>query len=146
MRKCCFLSRNLNPKFLREGSSSCPILTKEQALIEIDPLKGRVMVRAGRQVIAESTSALELRETGYGPVHYVPVSDVHASFLQSSDAKSYCPYKGEAVYYDVVTPAGVIAEVAWRYRDPILCAVAVAVAGHIAFYRDRLQVDVLPIP
>jgi uncharacterized protein (DUF427 family) len=118
-------------------------LTKEQRLIEIDSLKGRVVIRAGKQVIAESTSALELRETGHEPVRYVPVSDVHASFLQSSDTKSYCPYKGDAVYYDVVTPAWITADAAWRYRDPIPSATAIA--GHIAFFGDRVQVEVLPI-
>jgi uncharacterized protein (DUF427 family) len=122
------MMRASSPELLNVGGP-------DQHLIEIDPLTGRVVVRAGMQVIAESTSALELRETGHEPVRYVPVSDVHASFLRSSDAKSYCPYKGQAVYYDVVTPAGVTADAAWRYRDPIPSTVAVA--GHIAFYRDR---------
>lgn len=108
--------------------------------ITIAPTGGHVVVRAGDQVIAETDRALTLTETNYGPVQYVPLADVDATLLRPTDHETYCPYKGEASYYTVTTPAGELENVIWTYEDPY-DAVA-EIAGHVAFYTDRVELSV----
>ena len=110
--------------------------------ITIAPSSARVAVSVGDHVIADTTHALELREAGYPPVHYVPLADVDASVLIASDTTSYCPYKGEASYYSIRGADGVVSDAIWYYPAPY-DAVS-QIAGHVAFYPDRVQIDVGP--
>jgi len=59
--------------------------------------------------------------------------------LQRSDHTSWCPYKGEATYFDLVGPDGARAEnVAWSYESP--AEDVAAIKDHLAFYPDRVDV------
>ncbi|MGL5011391.1 MAG: DUF427 domain-containing protein [Paracoccaceae bacterium] len=109
------------------------------AHITITPAGGTVTVRANGAVIGETTKALELREGSYGPVIYVPREDMAMALLDASSRTSTCPHKGRASYYSIVTPAGTLADAVWSYEDPIP-AVA-EIAGHLAFYTDRVTVE-----
>ena len=87
--------------------------------ITIRPNVGHVRVRSGAAVIAETDRALELRESNYAPVLYIPLVDVDQELLRASDEHTYCPYKGEASYYDVLPADGDTLEGAvWYYPDP----------------------------
>jgi uncharacterized protein (DUF427 family) len=86
--------------------------------ITVTPTGWHVVVRAGDQVIAETDRALTLEEASYGPVQYVPLEDVDPAVLSRTDHESYCPYKGEASYYTVTTPAGALENVIWTYDEP----------------------------
>jgi uncharacterized protein (DUF427 family) len=109
--------------------------------ITIDTDTVRVVARVGETVIADTSAALTLREAGYPPVQYLPVDDVVPGVLRPNTSGSYCPYKGDASYYDVVLPDGTeLADVAWTYRTPY--PAVGAIAGRVAFYTDRVQVDV----
>jgi uncharacterized protein (DUF427 family) len=108
--------------------------------ITIAPTGKTVVVRVGGQVIAESDRALTLEEAGYGPVQYVPLEDVDDAVLTPTEHETYCPYKGDASYYSVTTPDGELENVIWTYEQPFE-AVA-GIAGHAAFYTDRLQVSI----
>ena len=109
--------------------------------ITIDADTVRVVARVGDTVIASTSAALTLREAGYPPVHYIPPDDVVPGTLRPSRSDSYCPYKGEASYYDVVLPDGKeLVDAVWTYRAPY--PAMDAIAGHVAFYTDRVQVDV----
>jgi uncharacterized protein (DUF427 family) len=108
--------------------------------ITIAPTGRHVVVRAGEQVIAETDHALTLEEASYGPVQYLPLADVDAAVLSATDHATYCPYKGEASYYTVITPAGELENVIWTYEDPY-DAVS-EIGGHVAFYTDRVELSV----
>jgi uncharacterized protein (DUF427 family) len=108
--------------------------------ITISPTGQHVVVRAGDQVIAETDRALTLEEANYGPVQYVPLEDVDSAVLRSTDHETYCPFKGEASYYTVTTPAGELENVIWTYTEPY-DAVS-EIAGHAAFYTDRVELTV----
>jgi uncharacterized protein (DUF427 family) len=109
--------------------------------ITIEPTDGRVTVRVGGTVVADSRHALTLREASYPPVQYVPLADVDPATLRPSQTATYCPYKGDASYYSV-QPAGgdEVGDAIWTYQDPYP-AVA-EIAGHVAFYADRAEVTV----
>ena len=107
--------------------------------ITIDRDTDRVTARVADTVIADTTAALTLREAGYPPVHYIPVDDVVPGSLRPSSRRTYCPYKGDASYYDVVLGGGKeIADAVWTYPRPH--PAMAAIANHVAFYTDRVQV------
>ena len=108
--------------------------------ITIEPTAGRVVVRVGDQVIADSTRALTLQEASYPPAYYVPLDDIDPAVLVPSTTDTYCPYKGDASYYSVATPGDDIADAIWTYATPY-DAVA-AIAGHGAFYTNKVDVSV----
>jgi uncharacterized protein (DUF427 family) len=108
--------------------------------ISIDPGTVRVVARVGDTVIADTNAALTLREAAYPPVHYIPLDDVVPGTLRASTSDSYCPYKGDASYYDVVLPDGQeLADAVWTYHAPY--PAVDAIAGHVAFYTDRVRVE-----
>jgi uncharacterized protein (DUF427 family) len=99
------------------------------------------VVSSGSVVIADTERALEMREASYQPVLYIPLDDVDRRLLRRSDHHTYCPYKGEASYYDVIAGnATDLTAAVWYYGDPFP---AVAdIRGHVAFYADRVTVTV----
>ena len=106
--------------------------------ITIEPAGHRIVVRAGDRVVADTTAALTLREAGYAPVHYIPVNDVNHTLLRTSATSTYCPYKGDASYYSVDGPDGEIEDASWRYEHAYPSVAAIA--GHLAFYADRVEI------
>jgi uncharacterized protein (DUF427 family) len=97
----------------------------------------RVVVTAGGRVVADSRAALTLREANYRAVQYVPRADVDLGLLQRSDHGSYCPYKGEASYFGIPAAGERGANAAWSYEAPY--PAMAAIAGHLAFYPDRVD-------
>ena len=109
--------------------------------ITVEPAKGRVTVRVGGKVVADTSSALTLRESTYPAVQYIPLADVDQSVLSRTAASTYCPFKGDASYYSVRIPGGEeLEDVIWTYENPYP-AVA-EIAGHVAFYADRTEITV----
>jgi uncharacterized protein (DUF427 family) len=107
--------------------------------ISINAGTTRVVARVGDTVIADTSAALTLREAGYAPVHYIPFEDVAQGALRPSASHSYCPYKGDASYFDVMLPDGTeLADAVWTYQSPY--PAVDAITGHVAFYTDRIQV------
>jgi uncharacterized protein (DUF427 family) len=106
--------------------------------ITIEPTDARVTVRAGGRVIADTAKALTLQEAAYPPVQYIPLADVDPGVLEPSDHTSYCPYKGDASYYSLKVGEEVAPAAVWTYVRPHDSAAAIA--GHVAFYPDRVDV------
>ena len=108
--------------------------------ITVTPTEGRVVVKVAGQVVADTRAALTLQESTYPAVQYIPLADVAAAALSRSDTTTYCPYKGDASYYDVTAAGDTIDDVIWTYEQPYP-AVA-GIAGHVAFYPDKADVVV----
>jgi uncharacterized protein (DUF427 family) len=109
--------------------------------ITVEPTGKQVTVRVIGEVVAETDEALTLQESTYPAVQYIPLRDVVQDRLRRSDTETYCPYKGEASYYHVVTEGGqTIDDAIWTYEKPYP-AVA-QIAGHVAFYPDKADISV----
>jgi uncharacterized protein (DUF427 family) len=110
--------------------------------ITITPHPSRIVVRAGGEVLADTTSALTLREAAYPPVYYLPLADVDQDALKRTDTSTYCPYKGDCSYFGIPAAdgSGDTVDVAWFYEEPYP-AVA-EIASRVAFYADRVTVVV----
>jgi uncharacterized protein (DUF427 family) len=97
----------------------------------------RVRVRRGDQLLADSTGALRVMETGkgpYDPMLYIPRADVSGP-LQAVDGKStHCPLKGDASYFALDGD-----EIAWTYDRPL--DVSTILKDHIAFDPGKVTIE-----
>ena len=142
------------PRIVQEGRNKRPVATVAQGMtdrpvlepteahpINVEPTGKHVVVRVNGEVVADTNDALTLQEATYPAVQYIPLADVVADRLRPSDTETYCPFKGDATYYHVVTAAGdTVEDAIWTYPEPY-SAVA-QIAGHIAFYPDKADVAV----
>ncbi len=109
--------------------------------ITIEADSGRVVVRLGEVVLADTRRALILREASYPPALYIPRADADMAKLARTDHATYCPYKGDCSYFSL--PAGPrAANAVWTYEAPYP-AVA-AIKDHLAFYPDRVEITRFP--
>jgi uncharacterized protein (DUF427 family) len=106
--------------------------------ITVEKNPARVTVRVGDQVVADTTAALVLQEADYPPAQYIPLADVDAAAIKATDTSTYCPYKGDASYYTLVTKDGELTDAIWTYRTPYP-AVA-EIADHVAFYPNKVEI------
>ena len=86
--------------------------------VQIAPTNVRVRVTAGEALVAETTRALEVRESRYPPVFYIPMEDVDRSLLTRTRTSTYCPFKGTASYWQIDTAANGPTDAAWGYEQP----------------------------
>ncbi len=91
--------------------------------VDLVPESRRVRVELAGVTIADSGAALRVEETGHGPVHYIPESDVRLDLLRPTDHHTRCPYKGEASYWTIEAPAGGgvrrSENAVWAYPSPL---------------------------
>ncbi|WP_416050966.1 DUF427 domain-containing protein [Cupriavidus basilensis] len=104
-------------------------------VIEANP--ARVVVTLGGVVIADTRSALTLREASYPAVQYIPRKDVDMSRLARTDHATYCPYKGECAYYSIPAGGERSVNAVWTYEAPY--AAVEAIKDHVAFYPSRVD-------
>ena len=105
--------------------------------ITIEPNFGRVVVKLGGKVIADSTDVLTLREHKHDRVFYIPRKDVDMALLERTANSSYCPYKGDAAYYSIPAGGERSVNAVWSYEAPF--PAMAAIKDHLAFYPDRVD-------
>jgi uncharacterized protein (DUF427 family) len=115
--------------------------------MRIKPVKTRVRVLLDGRVLAESQRALRVLEAGrdlYDPVLYFPASDVRAK-LSPVDKRTFCPLKGHASYFDLVSDDGRVdvPEIAWSYRETF--DFAAALKDLVAFDAARVAIEEHPV-
>ena len=110
--------------------------------IEIAPFGGRVRVRVAGEIVADTAHALLLEEGSLPPVFYIPRGDVRMEHFTPSATASHCPFKGDAAYFDVAAGGQRVNDAAWSYESPL--AEVAAIAGHLAFYPDKAEVETVP--
>ncbi len=106
--------------------------------IGIESNPDNVTIRVGDATVAQTNDALLLQEATYPPVQYIPRVDVDMAALRPSDHTTYCPYKGDASYFHILSLGERGRNAVWSYEAPY-DAVA-QIAGHLAFYEDRVTV------
>ena len=106
--------------------------------ITINPTGKRVVVRINGDLVADTNDALQLQESTYPAVQYIPSKDVRQDVLTRTDTSTYCPFKGDASYYSVTTGGGTVDDAIWFYEQPY--AAVAAIAGHFAFYPEKAEI------
>lgn len=111
--------------------------------ITIIPAEGTWIIRAGGAVLGESSRALELNEGDYPPVIYFPREDIGMAFLEATDHKTTCPYKGEASYFSIMSKSKTYENAVWSYEAPI--DAVREISGYLAFQvQDGVAIEQLP--
>jgi len=105
--------------------------------ISVERNTGHVVVTVAGRVIADTHEALTVREAHYLPVHYVPRKDVDMNLLVRTQRATYCPYRGDASYFNIPLGDERSIDAVWSYETPYE-AVA-EIKGYLAFYPDRVD-------
>lgn len=85
----------------------------------VQPVKSAVRIDFDGQTIAQTTAAFRVLETSHPPVYYLPRDAFAEGVLEPATGRSFCEWKGEAVYWTIRSPGGRTAErAAWSYPDP----------------------------
>ena len=79
-------------------------------------------------MIAESSETVVVEGN-----HYFPADAVKIEYLQPSSKHTYCPWKGEASYYNVVVNGETNKDAAWYYPKPK--EAAAQIKNRIAFWQ-----------
>ncbi len=87
--------------------------------------------------IADTTRAQRVVETSHPPVYYLPPDDVAREWLRPARGSSFCEWKGEASYYDIVVGDRVVAQAAWTYHRP--SPAFAAITDYIAIYPGKMD-------
>jgi len=103
----------------------------------VEPSTRRIRVVLGDVTVADTTRAFRVLETSHPPVYYIPPEDVRREYLRPSRRHTFCEFKGQASYYDLVVGEREVRDAAWYYSDPSPgCA---AIRDHLAFYPGRVD-------
>ena len=105
--------------------------------VDILPTSRHVRVEVEGVVLADSTHARVLFETGLLPRWYIPVHDVRMELLEPTDTTTSCPYKGQAEYWSANVNGRLERDLAWSYPSPL--PESERVRGLIAFYNERVD-------
>jgi uncharacterized protein (DUF427 family) len=108
----------------------------------LEPAHVSIEITLGGEVVARTTAALRVLETSHPPTYYLPASDFADGVLRPADGSSYCEWKGEATYYDLVTASRTAQRAGWTYPQP--SPGFELLVGHVAVMpgaMDRCTVD-----
>ncbi|MDR7254426.1 uncharacterized protein (DUF427 family) [Nocardioides sp. BE266] len=96
-----------------------------------------VVVTHGGVVVADTTASVRVLETSHPPTYYLPVSSFAEGVLRPTEGASWCEWKGQAAYLDLVVGDDVVRAVAWTYPDP--SKGFEALLDHVALYPGRVD-------
>jgi uncharacterized protein (DUF427 family) len=108
--------------------------------IDTYPTTRRVRVSVDGVVVAESTRAVALFESGLPPRFYLPAEDVRMDLLEPSEKTTRCAYKGIASYWHLRAGNALHDDLAWTYAEPDRDAQAIA--DLICFFNERVDLEV----
>lgn len=100
----------------------------------LEPFEGFITIELGGQVIASTSRGWRVLETSHPPTYYLPPAAFADGVLRDAPGSSWCEWKGQARYYDLVTDTTIAPQAAWTYPkptrgfEPIAGAIAVMAA------------------
>lgn len=105
--------------------------------LAVEPIDGTVTAMCGDTVLARSNKALLMRETRLPASVYFPREDVLIDLTDTSDLKTFCPFKGTGHYGHITAEDDVRIENAW-WSYPDALNEAKAIEGTVAFMPHAL--------
>lgn len=107
-----------------------------------EPSERRVRIEHCRILVADTRRAIRTLETSHPPSWYLPPTGVTPGLLRRSDQRSFCEWKGEAIYWHLAIGDQLLRNVAWSYPEPT--PAFATLRDHVAFYAgslDRCTID-----
>lgn len=96
-----------------------------------------LVIRHRGAVVADSRRAIRTLETSHPPSYYFPRDDIAPGVLRPAGGGSFCEWKGEARYWDVVIGEIVLPRVGWSYPAPTPSFAILR--DHVAFYAGPFE-------
>ena len=107
-----------------------------------EPTDSRIVIEHRTLNIANTSASIRTLETSHPPSYYIPPTDIRPGVLRRGSGSSFCEWKGQAVYWDVVLDGEVLPAVGWSYPNPSRSFAMLR--DQVAFYAsafDRCSVD-----
>ena len=98
----------------------------------------RVEVVYNGHTLADTRRALNLQESTYPAVQYIPRDEVDMAYFTRTDHHTYCPYKGEASYYTILMDGQFAQNAVWSYEDPY--PAMAEIKDYLAFYPNKVDI------
>jgi uncharacterized protein (DUF427 family) len=105
--------------------------------VDAIPSSRLVEVFVDGRLVARSSRAVFLFETGLITRYYFPAEDIVAGRLTESELKTYCPYKGTASYCHFELDGKRHDKIVWAYPEPL--DETARIAGLISFYNEKVD-------
>jgi uncharacterized protein (DUF427 family) len=103
----------------------------------IEDSQKHIQVIFNGRVIAETRHAKRVLETSHPPVYYIPPDDIKMEYLHVSARSTWCEWKGQAGYCDLVVEDKRVPNAAWFYPHPT--AEYESIKDHVAFYAHLMD-------
>ncbi|MFA9429994.1 DUF427 domain-containing protein [Egicoccus sp. AB-alg2] len=103
----------------------------------VDPSREHVRVWFAGRIVGDSHAAVRVCETSHPPVYYLPREDVDASALAPTERRTWCEFKGQAAYADLLVEGQRSAHACWWYPRPT--PGYEVLTDRIAFYPQRVE-------
>ena len=78
----------------------------------------RIRVVFNGVTVADSRRTFRILETSHPPVYYIPLEDVQQEYLQPTQRATFCEWKGQAQYFDLVVGDRQVNNAVWQYPNP----------------------------
>jgi uncharacterized protein (DUF427 family) len=108
----------------------------------LEPADRHIQIYFNGVLIADTRRANRVLETSHPPVYYLPAEDIRMENVVPSEGGSWCEWKGQASYFDVVVKGQIAERAAWSYPRPT--PPFSAIKDQVAFYAwamDKCLVD-----
>jgi uncharacterized protein (DUF427 family) len=103
----------------------------------VENVPQRIKIVFNGQIIVDSQNAKRVLETSHPPTYYVPLEDIKPETLKPAPARTWCEWKGEARYYDVIIGDRIAESAAWFYPNP--APDYAEIKDHVAFYASKME-------
>ena len=116
----------------------------------LEEFRGSITVELGGERIASTDHGWRVLETSHPPTYYLPRAAFVSGALRDAPGSSWCEWKGQATYFDLVSGNAAAPRAAWTYLSPTAgFAPLTGALAVMAAAVDRCTVngeDVLPQP
>ena len=113
----------------------------------VEAVSRRLRVVFNGLLIADTARGFRVLETSHPPTYYLPQADIRMEHLSlAPDYRTYCEYKGIAVYWNVQVAGREAEHAAWSYPEP--APGFEPIRDYLAFYAgpmDTCLVDDEPV-
>ncbi len=103
----------------------------------LEPVVDRIHIVFDGATVADTTAAYRVLETSHPPNYYLPPGAFVDGALVHTRRGSFCEWKGEAHYYDVVVGDRTAPDAAWAYDRPT--PGFAPIAGYVAVYAGPMD-------
>ncbi|MCG8535480.1 MAG: DUF427 domain-containing protein [Pseudomonadales bacterium] len=109
--------------------------------IDLLPTESIGRVSYNGVVLVESAECLLVMESEHDARLYFPEGDINWALFNANQHTTFCPFKGDANYWDLASEQGVIENALWAYQEPF--QQVDGLKGYVSFDTETLCVELV---